>query len=172
MPIAHNKNTIEKYIKGLGPKKQKTKKNIFAEMVLIKLTVISLNICCIDRIMSHTPHTPHTAYHLFSKRQYEKGGSYNFGKKKEYDRAEKWFKERKEIRQELITAPTILIAPTAPTAPTILIAPTALAKPIRLATRGPPPGLTRQKQDNSCDLDLTIPSYNDFIYREEIFNLL
>lgn len=120
---------------------------------------------------SHTPHTPHTAYHLFSKRHpfsqsnhYEKGGSYNFGKKKEYDRAEKWFKERKEIRQELISAPT---APTAPTA-TTPAAPTITAKPVRLATRGPPPGLTRQKQDDSCDLDIIIPSYDDFIYPEEI----
>jgi hypothetical protein len=154
-------------------------------MVLKKLTVTSLNICCIDRIMSYTPHTPHTAYHLFSKRQYEKGGSYNFGKKKEYDRAEKWFKERKEIRRELISAPTILatptapiapIAPIAPTAPTAPIAPTTptapvptiTAKPVRLATRGPPPGLTRQKQDDSCDLDIIIPSYDDFIYTEEI----
>ena len=124
------------------------------------MTVTSLNICFIDRIMSYTLHT---AYHLFSKRQYEKGGSYNFGKKKEYDRAEKWFKERKEIRRELITVPTAPTAPTASTAPT---------KPIRLATRGPPPGLTRQKQDDTCDLDLTIPSYNDFNYREEIFNPL
>ena len=148
-------------------------------MVLKKLTVTSLNICCIDRIMSYTPHTPHTAYHLFSKRQYEKGGSYNFGKKKEYDRAEKWFKERKEIRRELISAPTILATPTAPIAPiapTAHIAPTTptapvptiTAKPVRLATRGPPPGLTRQKQDDSCDLDIIIPSYDDFIYTEEI----
>ena len=151
-------------------------------MVLKKLTVTSLNICCIDRIMSYTPHTPHTAYHLFSKRQYEKGGSYNFGKKKEYDRAEKWFKERKEIRRELISAPTILATPTAPIAPiapTAHIAhiapttptapvPTITAKPVRLATRGPPPGLTRQKQDDSCDLDIIIPSYDDFIYTEEI----
>ena len=133
------------------------------------MTVTSLNICFIDRIMSYTPHT---AYHLFSKRQYEKGGSYNFGKKKEYDRAEKWFKERKEMRQELITAPTTPTAPTAPTTPTAPTAPTALPKPVRLATRGPPPGLTRQKQDDSCDLDLIIPSYNDFIYDEEIFNPL
>ena len=148
-------------------------------MVLKKLTVTSLNICCIDRIMSYTPHTPHTAYHLFSKRQYEKGGSYNFGKKKEYDRAEKWFKERKEIRRELISAPTILATPTAPIAPiapTAHIAPTTptapvptiTAKPVRLATRGPPPGLTRQKHDDSCDLDIIIPSYDDFIYPEEI----
>lgn len=152
-------------------------------MVLKKLTVTSLNICCIDRIMSYTPHTPHTAYHLFSKRQYEKGGSYNFGKKKEYDRAEKWFKERKEIRRELISAPTILATPTAPIVPTTPIAPiaptasiapttppapTITAKPVRLATRGPPPGLTRQKQDDSCDLDIIIPSYDDFIYPEEI----
>ena len=162
-------------------------------MVLKKLTVTSLNICCIDRIMSYTPHTPHTAYHLFSKRQYEKGGSYNFGKKKEYDRAEKWFKERKEIRRELISAPTILATPTAPIVPTTPIAPiaptapiapiapapiapapapapapTITAKPVRLATRGPPPGLTRQKHDDSCDLDIIIPSYDDFIYPEEI----
>ena len=146
-------------------------------MVLIKLIITSLNICCVDRIMS-TAHTPHTAYHLFSKRQYEKGGSYNFGKKKEYDRAEQWFKERKEMRRELISAPTATTATiattatTAPTAPTAPPAPTALAKPVKLTTRGPPPGLTRQKQDDSCDLDLTIPSYNDFIYREEIFNPL
>jgi hypothetical protein len=106
-------------------------------------------------------------YPLFSKRynnqryNREKRGAYNFEKTKEYDLAEKWFKERKERKQELIPVPT----PTSsiPVAAPTPITPAPVAPVAALKPKGPPPGLTRPRQD-SCDLDLKIPSYDDFNY--------
>jgi hypothetical protein len=100
-------------------------------------------------------------YPLFSKRYQrpsgnqkytrEKRGAYNFEKTKEYSLAEKWFQERKETQRELIPVP---VPPAKPTP--------ASVKPV---TKGPPPGLTQQRpRHDSCDLDLKIPSYDDFDY--------
>jgi len=122
--------------------------------------------------MSHASQTPQTAYPLFSKcpwrSQYnnhyirEKRCGYNFEKSKDYTLAEKWFRERKERNQErIIDTPTPAPVPATTPVP-------APVKPIRAATKGPPPGLTPQRpHQDICDLDLTIPSYKDFIYPEE-----
>lgn len=93
----------------------------------------------------------HPKYSMFSKRNYNKRSVYNFEKRKDYTLAEKWFKERKEIRQELTTATVI-----------------STTVPIQIkSTKQLLPGLIRQEQD-SCDIDFNIPSYDDFIYPDAI----
>ena len=83
----------------------------------------------------------------------EKCGAYNFEKTKNCDLAEKWFRERKEVQREPIPTPTPI-----PTPPIPISTPIIASKP-----KGPPPGLIRPRHD-SCDLDLKIPSYDEFHY--------
>jgi hypothetical protein len=104
-------------------------------------------------------------YPLFSKRHYraqrEKRGAYNFEKTKEYNLAEQWFKDRKEAQRELIPVPK----PPSPTPP-------QKSSPEPTKPKGPPPGLApkpvepvKVKQED-CELDLQIPSYDDFNYTD------
>ena len=102
-------------------------------------------------------------YSMFSKRHYNSRSNYNFESKKEHALAEKWFRERKELRQNLAaTATTALTATTTATATTTTI--------IKRITKGPPPGLTRKRQE-SFDIDLNIPSYDDFIYPDTLTHM-
>lgn len=103
-------------------------------------------------------------YPLFSKRHYraqrEKRGAYNFEKTKEYNLAEQWFKDRKEAQRELIPVPK---PPTPP----------QKFSPEPTKPKGPPPGLEKlvpkpvepvKIKHEDCELDLQIPSYDDFDY--------
>jgi hypothetical protein len=93
-------------------------------------------------------------YPLFSKRyKREKRGAYNFEKSKEFDLAEQWFKDRKESQREVIPVPSPPV------------------KPAPITTKGPPPGLEKpvipqpvRVQQEDCELDLKIPSYDEFDY--------
>ena len=111
-------------------------------------------------------------YSMFSKRHYNSRSNYNFESKKEHALAEKWFRERKELRQNLAATTATATATTALTAATATTALTttdtaATTTVIKRITKGPPPGLTTKRQE-SCDIDLNIPSYDDFIYPDTL----
>ena len=108
----------------------------------------SLNNFCVILVMSQPD------YPIFSKRhqkaQRTRRGAYNFEKTKEYQLAEKWFEERRENKltdrsEQITTNP----------------------EPVTKTEKRLPPGLeafaTKKKQE-PCDLDIVIPSYDDFIY--------
>jgi hypothetical protein len=95
-------------------------------------------------------------YPLFSKRiqksQKNWRGGYNFEKSKEYELAEKWFEERRGIKQSI----TPKVENT--------------TEKIRVSKSEPkklPPGLEVLIKKNiidDCELDVIIPSYDDFNY--------
>jgi hypothetical protein len=102
-------------------------------------------------------------YPIFSKRfhreqreERNKRGGYNFEKTKEYSLAEKWFEERKALNKEPIPVPT-------PKAVLSKKAPPGLVQQKPVQTPVEKPVIKRQRSD-SCDLDLKIPSYDDFNY--------
>ena len=127
-----------------------------------KIDLYSLNIWRVDRLMSRPD------YPTFSKRLYReqheqryKRGAYNFEKTKEYTLEEKWFEERKAVKKEPIPVPS----------------PVKLPSPKATVVKKVPPGLVQQTQPlqqqvktpqrrrlDSCELDLKIPSYDDFDY--------
>jgi hypothetical protein len=153
----NRKSKIEKY------KTKKAKyKIIFAVAShivasLIKLDMNSLNKWCVYYVMSRPD------YPLFSKRihreQRNKRGGYNFERSREFELAEKWFEERKGSQRTLIPVPE------------------PPPKPASLPTKakGPPPGLSKPVIEvapavtytpprEDCDLELIIPSYDEFNY--------
>ena len=94
-------------------------------------------------------------YPIFSKKHQKSNrswrGGYNFEKSKEYELAEKWFEERRGINQSITPALVNDVKKVIVTKP----------QPKKL-----PPGLEVliKKNINDCDLDLIIPSYDDFNY--------
>ena len=88
----------------------------------------------------------------WQKEQKSRRGGYNFEKSREYQLAEKWFEERRENKH--IEKPEQTIEKEKPVI--------EIKKEKRL-----PPGLegiaTKKKQE-PCDLDIVIPSYDDFMY--------
>jgi hypothetical protein len=153
-----NKNTIKAKHKNIIKTerlKQKYKIFLFYITVFLKLSCHSLNIWCVDRLMSRPD------YPAFSKRihreqreERNKRGGYNFEKTKEYTLAEKWFEERKALKKEPIPVPTPKVA-LSKKAPPGLVQQEPVQKQV--------PVLKRQRSD-SCDLELKIPSYADFNY--------
>lgn len=98
-------------------------------------------------------------YPLFSKRLQreqrggrDKRGAYNFEKSREFELAEKWFEERKEAQKKVI--------PVLPPPPKTKGPPPGLSKP--LPSPQPVKIYTLPKED--CDLDIIIPSYDNFNY--------
>ncbi len=91
-------------------------------------------------------------YPLFSKRiqksQKNWRGGYNFEKTKEYELAEKWFEERRGVKQSIT--------------PKLENTRVSKSEPKKL-----PPGLEvviKKTIIDDCELDVIIPSYDDFNY--------
>jgi len=97
-------------------------------------------------------------YPLFSKRvqpdKHKKREKYNFQKSNEYDLAEKWFEERKSTTKTYdIVTPSIRSSTQH----------ASQSEPIK--TKRVPPGLEISKrQYEDCELDIIIPSYDNFNY--------